>query len=204
MTPPEWNTYSPGSAPGQQPPRTLEERTVKRRSLKPVAVAVAALGVIGVGGFAIVRTVFGHEEPQTVEGFESLLEDIEEKSGSTEVFEAVIYPGYARVDLPVADGDERELSYRWDGGFSMEIKGTTDDEPFDLADVDPSHFDDMCAEVSTLVDDPGTCYLIVRAPDGTVPDGVDAWITAYVSNDFTQSAWISYDLGGDEVGRSED
>lgn len=204
MTPPDWNTYSPEPGPEMEPPRALEERTVRRRPVKPLIGAVVALGVVGVGGVALVKAVFGHEEPQTVEGFASLLEDIEDKSGSTDVFEAVIYPEYARVDLPYAAGDDRELSYRWDGSFSMEIKGTSDEVPFDLADVDASNFADMCADVSTLVDDPGTCYLIISRPDSTSQGQADRWITAFVSNDFSQNGWIAYDLEGHEVDRAEE
>ncbi|WP_182376345.1 hypothetical protein [Nocardioides sp. WS12] len=223
MTPPdEWKTYNPDPSPDAEPagkiepyqppspptrpkkPRTIKERTVRRRSpAVPLLIGAVVIGGIGWGAVSIARSAFGTAEPQTVEGFTSLLEDIEEKNGSTEVFEAVIYPGYARVDLPLAPNDEREISYRWDGSFGMEIKGTDDAEPFDLADVDPAHFARMCDEVSALIDDPGNCYLIIRKPDDTFPDRADAWISAYVSNEFSQSASINYDLEGNEVDRSD-
>ena len=70
--------------------------------------------------------------------------------------------------------------------------------------VDAAQFAGMCAEVSTLIDEPGDCYLIIEKPDDTFPDRAEAWISAYVSNEFSQSKYINYDLEGNEVDRSED
>jgi hypothetical protein len=225
VTPPdEWKTYNPDPSPEGEPagkiepyrpptpptpptkPRTVKQRTVRRRSpaLPLLLVGAAVLGAVGWGVVSIARSAFDGGEPQTVEGFASMLEDLEEETGSTEVFEAVVYPEYAVVDVPVAPNDEREISYRWGGSLSESTKGTSDDEVFDLADVDASHFAEMCDEVATLIDDPGDCYLIIRKPDDTFPDRANVWISAYVSNEFSQSASINYDLEGNEVDRSED
>lgn len=204
VTPPDWTTYDPAPEPEKEPPRPVPQRSARSvPALKLLVGAAVAVGLVGWGGFSVVRAVFGNDDPQTVDGFRNLLEDLKDKSGSTEVFEAVIYPGYARVGIPYEPGDDREISYRWDGSFGTEIKGTSDEEPFDLADIDPSLFAGMCSTVSTLIDDPGDCYLIIRQPDDTFPERAEAWISAYVSNDFSQSAWIAYDLEGNEVDRTD-
>lgn len=221
MTPPdEWTTYNPGGPSEEEPPakvepyvppappttpRTLQERTIRRRTpLVPLLVGVAVLGAVGWGVVAIARSAFENGEPQTVDGFAGLLEDLESETGSTEVFRAVIYPGYAVVDVPVAPNDEREISYRWSGGLTESTKGTSDDSAFDLSVVDAEQFGGMCDQVSARIDDPGDCYLIIEKPDDTFPDRADAWISAYVSNEFSQSAYINYDLEGNEVDRSDE
>ncbi|KRA28167.1 MULTISPECIES: hypothetical protein [unclassified Nocardioides] len=225
MTPPdEWTTYNPDSSPDEEPsgkvepyrppappttpvaPRTLQQRTIRQRRspVLPLLGAVVAIGLVGWGVVAIVKAAVGSGEPQTAEGFANLLEDLEDETGSTDVFRAVVYPEYAVVDVPVAANDEREISYYWDGGLSESTKGTSDDEVFDLTVVDAAQFAGMCAEVSALIDEPGDCYLIIEKPDDTFPDRANAWISAYVSNEFSQSKYINYDLEGNEVDRSED
>lgn len=224
VTPPdEWKTYNPDSSPEKEPsgqiepyrpptppstpvaPRTLQQRAIRRRSpVLPLLGAVVAVGLVGWGVVAIVKSAVGSGEPQSVDGFASLLEDLEDETGSTDVFRAVVYPEYAVVDVPVAANDERQISYYWDGGLSESTKGTSDDEVFDLTVVDAAQFDGMCDEVSALIDDPGNCYLIIEKPDDTFPDRAEAWVSAYVSNDFSQSAYINYDLEGKEVDRSDD
>lgn len=205
MAPAEWNTYNPAPEPEKEPPRTSEQGEVRRgTSLRPLIGAAVAIGVIAFVGFSVLRGAFGNEDPQSADGFAQLLADLEDKTGSTEIFEVIIYPGYARIEVPIAANDEREVSYRWDGKFSMEMKSTNKATPFDLSDVDPALFSTMCDEVGGLVDDPELCYLIIKRPDHSVPGRADGWIRAYASNDFSQSAWISYDLAGDEVARIGD
>ena len=105
-------------------------------------------------------------------------------------------------DVTAAAGlgdDDRYVGYRWDGSLSETTKSTSDDVRFDLADIDPSGFADMCEEANGLVDDPGDCYLIIGRPD---PDDTEqGWISAYVSNEFSQGGYIEYDLDGTEVAR---
>lgn len=223
VAPPDWKQYSPDPPPDGrsgpeieayqplQPPkpvRSLAERTVRDHGagsrvtrVALLAVGAAVAGVVGWIVVDLVRMALDDGEPQTVEGFAEMVEELDDETGGTEVFEAVLYPDYAVLDVPVGD-DERYVGHRWDGRFSDGFKGTSDYVTFDLADIDPTPFEDMCAEVSARIDDPETCYLIVRRPD---PDDTDqSWISAHVSNEFSQSAWIDYDLEGKEVSRSED
>lgn len=216
MAPPTWKRYRPDptpdgepdpSAPTQpkieayrppeqpKPVRTLEERTIRRRG-RLLLVLVVAVGLATWGVVAIVRNVVAPDEPQTAEGFAALLEDLEEETGGTTVFRAVLYPGYAVLDVPFAD-DERSVSYYWDGGLDESSKGTSTEKPFDLTTIDADGLAGMCDAVRDLVDDPKDCYLILEQPDE--PDG--GWISAYTSNEFGQSTYIVFDLDGTEVSR---
>lgn len=222
MAPPDWKQYSPDPTPDEEsvpevrtyeppsppkPVRTLRERTVRSYGGAQLAVrvgiAVIVAGVVGLVGWIVVDLVMltvDDGEPQTAEGFTEMVRELDEETGGTEVFAAVVYPGYAVLDVPVAD-DDRYVSYRWDGSFSEFSKSTSRDLRFDLADIDPSGFADMCAEAVELVEDPRDCYLSIRKP---APDDQDqGWISAYVSNEFSQGGYVEYDLDGNEVNRNE-
>lgn len=222
MAPPDWKQYSPDPTPDDEsapevkayvpptppkPTRTLRERTVRTYGGAQLAVrvgiAVIVAGVVGLVGWIVVDLVMlavDDGEPQTAEGFAEMVDELGEETGDTEVFSAVIYPGYAAVDVPVSD-DDRYVSYRWDGSLTESSKSTSDDLRFDLADIDASGFLDMCEEASGLIEDPGDCYLIIRKPDEDDQDG--GWVSAYVSNEFSQGGYVEYDREGNEVNRSE-
>lgn len=136
---------------------------------------------------------------QSGAGFADLLDALEEETGSTDVFEAVVYPGYTVVEVPFKAGDERAVRYYWDGDLDETSKGTSDYQPFDLADVDSSFFPDMCDRARRLVEDPKDCYLIIRRP--AVADTDSSWISAYISNEFSQGGYIEFDLEGVELER---
>ncbi|TNM39713.1 hypothetical protein FHP29_12670 [Nocardioides albidus] len=220
MAPPDWKQYRPDDtpdpdrpAPGSKAPapyrppappkpiRSVEERTVRRTGPRAVAVGIAGVLVAGCawGAFAVVRNATEPDQPQTAEGFAAMLVDLREETGGTQVFEAVLYPGYGILDVPVSPGDVKQISYRWDGGLDEWTKGTSDDEAFDLADVSGEVLDGLCAHTRDLVDDPGDCYLIISKPDATDPKA--GWISAYTSNEFSQGGYIEYDLEGNEVER---
>jgi hypothetical protein len=163
-----------------------------RPALVPVAVAV-------VEDRDDLSGAFGGGRPQTAEGFADLVDAVEDEVGTTEVFEAVIYPEYAVVDVPLKPGDEREISYHWDGDLSESTKGTSDYVPFDLANVDGSLLEGLCDQAEELVEDPRVCYLIVRRPRENLDEG---WLWAYTNNEFSQGGYISFDLEGNEVSGS--
>lgn len=219
VAPPDWTRYSPDPTPDDEsgpevaghrpaspkPVRSLDERTVRRYGGWPTAIRIALFAVVAVvvglvGWIAVdlVKLAFDDGEPQTVDGFAEMVDELGEEIGGTEVFSAVIYPEYAVLDVPVGD-DDRYVGYRWDGSLSETTKSTSDDVRFDLADIDPSGFADMCEEANGLVDDPSDCYLIIGRPDPD--DNEQGWISAYVSNEFSQGGYIEYDLDGTEVAR---
>lgn len=226
MAPPDWQQYTPDPSPDDEPapkvqayapppeptrPRTIDERTVRRRGGFPGFVGVGVIALTGGLTAGIVALSDGsdvapapaaeaEEKPDvhSVRGFADLVEAVREETGATTVFEAVLYPSYAVVDAPFKAGDVREVSYSWDGALRETNRGNTDDVPFDLAKLDSSRFAGMCAAAESLVEDAESCYLIIRRPE----DPSRGWISAYASNEFDQSAYVAFRLNGTEVARS--
>lgn len=213
MAPPDWKQYSPDETPDDEtsatsavpkPVRSLDERTVRRTGGFPVGIVVGAVAAVGaVAGVILLLGAGGEpgdDEPQSANGFDALVADLDEETGSTTIRRAVIYPDYAVLTVPydVDDpADERELSYYWDGSFGDPTKGTGDALPFDLATVDGTVLDGLCPQVEELVEDPETCYLVIDKPADD--DGTPEWITASTSNEFGQSAQIEFELDGTVV-----
>ncbi|MEV5002212.1 hypothetical protein [Nocardioides sp. LML1-1-1.1] len=228
MAPPDWKQYTPDETPDGEPGaelrayvpppepprvRTLEERTVRRTGGSPALIGVA--GVVLVGG--VTAGIFAlsggsdvapapaaekaDEKPdvQSAAGFADLVDAVREKTGTTTVFEVVLYPEYAVVDAPFKPGDVREVTYHWDGALDETGRGNTKDVPYDLAALDGSRFAAMCAAARALVEDPELCYLIIKRPEPEDP--TPAWISAYSSNDFQQGGYLEYALDGTEVSR---
>jgi len=222
VVPPDWTRYTPDDTPDPdgpadrapvpyrppQPPtplRSLDERTVRSTGAAlPIVLAVGGM----VATAALAGLIFalggadepGADQPQTDTGFDALVAALDDERGSTLARRAVIYPDYASVTapyLPDHPGDERELSYYWDGELAEPSKGTSDEETFDLADVDSAVLDGLCPQVERLVEDPTTCYLIIEKP--AADDETPAWISAYASNEFNQTAWIGFGLDGTVV-----
>lgn len=217
MAPPTWKRYRPDPTPdgepgtptsprikAYQPPkqpkpvRSLEERTVRRRGWKLPAAGAVVLGLVVWGVVAIFRGVTAPDEPQTVEGYAAMLDDLQEETGGTVVFEATLYPGYGILYVPKGTDDSTDI-YRWDGGLSEWSKGTSDYERFDLSGLDSSQFAGMCAAARTLVEDPNDCYLIIRKP----ADPTGGWIAAHVSNDYSKGGFIEFQPDGTEVRRNQ-
>ena len=99
------------------------------------------------------------------EGFADLVAALEEETGSSTVFEAVLYPGYAVVNVPVDATSARSHSFYWDGELDESgSKSTTTYERFDLADIDPTVVVSVVDQARAKVEDPQTWYSIIRAP----------------------------------------
>ena len=81
------------------------------------------------------------------------------------MFEAVLYPEYAIVDVPVDATTNREHSYYWDSDLEETgSKSTTDYRRFDLADVDANVVVSIVDGARAKVEDPQSWYSIIRAP----------------------------------------
>ncbi|GAA4826176.1 hypothetical protein ACFQ0K_19000 [Nocardioides caeni] len=144
MAPSQWDNYTPDPTPepeqkpaprppkqpriqSPKPARTVEERTIAKRKQVGKIILVAVLtGVVALIGWIVFAVVDNATQPgpQTADGFEEMLDDLEDELGSTVVFGAVIYPGYASIDTPFAD-DDRSVNYYWDGGLDESTKGTS-------------------------------------------------------------------------------
>lgn len=180
-----------------------------------VPVVLFAIG----GGYALqqlsdnvdsVTSPFGNGSPANVPdgvpppdvlspgGFDDLLGAIEQETGSTKVFQAVIYPDYASLDLPVDASSQRESSWFYDGGMRENgIKGTSSSKRFDLAAVDPAVLTRLVRKTRALVDDPKSSYVIIGGPFSEQPQ-----IRAYSSNEFNESGYITAELNGKIIDRS--
>ncbi len=133
------------------------------------------------------------------EGYAALLDTLRGQSGATEVFRAVLYPEYASIDLPADAKTQRSDGWHYDsldGSFEEStIKSTSDYERIDLAAVDPALLGKLLRRVAKLVDDPTSTYVIIEGKS-TIFDDDGARISAYASNDYSESAYIATKLDG--------
>jgi hypothetical protein len=178
----------------------------------PVAILLALAGVVLSGIVSGVRD--GGDDPAgdsgsplppgvepsdglevlSVDGYGDLLDAIEEKTGSTEVFDAVLYPTYAMGSLPLDSSTQRDASFTWDG--SLETLDETTTSPYtriDLGAVDPAVVLRLLDRARANVENPTSWYATVRAPVGRDP----AVIGAYASNEAGETVY----LGATRTGR---
>lgn len=193
-------------APAPPPYATLEQvRATKPEGARvPRAVLVVPLVVVGVIAVAIIGAIVaivgaidatqgglvGSDEPAdvlSVQGYADLLDAVEEETGSTVAFSAVLYPTYASVELPVDRTTQREEYWYWDGRelTNNDVKSTSSFERTDLSRIDPAVLVNLVEQVQTKVEDPTTWYAIVRAPDD---DRAVMW--AYASNEYGESEYL--------------
>ena len=171
-----------------------------------VVVAVFALGLIvtlvlvaGVDTQKAVTT--GQVAPgekvdlTTAKGYDRLVREVEAKTGSTTVFGATIYAEYAVVEVPVDADSQRSLGYYYDGGWQdWTGKGKATEERFDLSRIDGRTVAALVRRVRTKIEDP-TTYVIVNSQGRD--EGV--CLSAYATNDFTETAYIDARCNGDVV-----
>ena len=102
------------------------------------------------------------------------------------------------LEVPTGTNTRYEDFY-WDGELTPnDIKGTTDDDQLDLSLVDPEHVVDLLKTVRGRLDSPTSWYVIVADHAGQ-----DAQITAYASNEFGETSYISQDMLGNVIYDSE-
>ncbi|GAA4698344.1 hypothetical protein [Nocardioides conyzicola] len=169
-------------------PRTLFLIPVVAVLVVVVGVVAAVLGV-GSGDDEVDAGAAGPADAQvlTAEGYDELVAAVEEETGGTTVFDAVLYPAYAVVSVPVDATTKRQESWYWDGTDlrSNNSKSTASFDRFDLASVDGAVVVDLVDRVRDLVEDPTSWYAIVRTSD---PDGATMW--AYASNEYDETAYL--------------
>ena len=135
----------------------------------------------------------------TVDGYNALVDALREKTGETYAYSAVLYPRYAVLDVPTGTNDRYEDFY-WDGEelTPNDIKGTTTDEQFDMSLVDPNQMIDMLNEVRDRLDSPTSWYVIIGDYVGT-----ETQISAYASNEFSETSYLVKTLDGTLIYDSE-
>lgn len=130
------------------------------------------------------------------EGYRDLVRAVRSTTGSSDAFEAVVYPGYAVLTLPVDRSSQREDRWYWDGELeSLDSKGTSSYQRLDLASVDADVMVRLVKRVRRSVDQPTSWYAILRAPD---PDDGSS-IRVYASNEYNESAYLSAKRDGTVV-----
>ncbi|MDP2773945.1 MAG: hypothetical protein Q8O61_10340, partial [Nocardioides sp.] len=132
--------------------------------------------------------------------FNAMRAAIRRETGSTQAIRAVIYPGYASLDLPAEPTGKRAFNYYYDGELGEPRKGQSTDERFDLARIDPAVMTKLVRQAKkTLVEDPTSWYVIISKPGPPFDNG--AWFSAYASNDFSESGYLQATLDGTVVNR---
>jgi hypothetical protein len=129
----------------------------------------------------------------TVDGYEDLVSALEEETGSTEVFSAVLYPRYAVLYVPDDATSRRYEYYYWDGETlePNDSKATSDDPRIDLELVDPQVFITLLEDVRGRIEDPNSWYVSI---DSIATDGPR--LAVYASNEYGEGAYVLATLDG--------
>ena len=130
----------------------------------------------------------------SVDGLSDLVDALVEETGSSEVFSAVLYPTYAIVDVPVDATSQRDMSFYWDGDLEEWGSTSTSTEGrFDLADIDGDVVAELVKNAQGRVDGPDTWYASITLPSEGEDD---AWIWAYATNEYSETAYVAGTLDG--------
>ena len=136
----------------------------------------------------------------TVDGYTEMVDALRDETDATYSFTAVLYPRYASIQVPTGTND-RYQNFYWNGEVLelQDIKGTTDAGQVDLSLVDPQQMVDMLNTVRDRMDNPENWYVIISETFG----GGGAQISAYASNDFSESTVLTETLDGTVIYDSE-
>ena len=137
-------------------------------------------------------------ELTTAKGYDRLVSAVEEKTGSTTVFTATIYAGYALIEVPVDAQSQRSFGYHYDGRLQeLTERGTSDQERLELDRIDGTTVATLMKRVNRLVQDPTSSYLLVNAP------GQEAGVclSAYALNEGKDTAYLDARCDGSIVRR---
>lgn len=196
--PPPYVPYGP-SATVDTSVATPAPKVSRSVVLVPLAIVlVVAIALVG-GLVALIANSTGEDgsgplgigeaeaDVLSVDGYQDLLDAIRDETGGTTAFSAVLYPTYAVVELPVDASTQREGYWYWDGSdlTDNDSKSTSTFPRTDLAQLDPAVIVDLVEQVRTMVEEPTTWYVIVRAPDD---DRAVVW--AYATNEYGESEYL--------------
>ncbi len=192
---------SSGGTPVTTPPMITKSAGAAKWVLIVVLIVIAGVAVPVIFGIkAIIDTASdtiddlkpGGADVFSEQGLDALTDDIEDATGSTEVFSVVLYPEYAVVTTPADRSSKRYINYYWDGNLSESSKGSGIYEGrFDMRDIKAKVVKDLLDKARQLVEGPTSNYVVIRAPGS---DG--ASINAYASNDFSESGYLTADFKG--------
>lgn len=130
----------------------------------------------------------------TLEGYADLVAALEEETGSTEVFSAVLYPRYAVLYVPEKATGKRYQYYYWDG-VTLEpndSKATSDSPRVDLATVDAGVMLTLLETIRGRIEDPTTWYVSINRSIDAEPQ-----LSVHSSNEYGESAYILATFAGE-------
>lgn len=128
----------------------------------------------------------------TVEGYQDLVDAVEEELGSTEVFDVSLYPRYAVLSVPIKEGTARYQSFYWDGELEpSNSRGTNSYGTIDMKDVRPELVIRLLKKVRGQVDNPDSWYASANAASG------EGQVSAYASNEFGEYVLIQATFDGE-------
>ena len=184
---------------------------VKRVRRIVLIVLVGFFVLCGLGVAGVVTAIFsgidtfgdsGGEAPapsvnlQTADGWSELVAAIDEETGTSRVYDAVIYPEYASINA-IADEGAMRYVYR-DGAFQLFNSPVTpaQGKPINLADIEPDLVEGLPDKTAKLQGMPeyDSAYLIVNTLSG------QPGIMVYVQQSGRLSRWSIYDLDGKVIG----
>ena len=188
-------------------------RTVRRVVLITIVgfLLLCGLGVGGIvyalftgvdqgGGPSSTSTPASSVNLQTAKGWTQLVAAIDKETGTSRVYDAVVYPEYASINAVV---DEGAMRYVYRGGafqlFNSPVTAATH-EPVDLADIDADLVEglpDRTAKEQNMPDY-DSAYLIVNRQSG------EPAIMVYLQQQGKLSRWSIYDLDGKVIGGTPD
>jgi hypothetical protein len=205
--------YGPPSTSGAASSSGSADVRVMTLSRRAVAVTLSiAVAVVVAIVLTLVRLVIGAgtesaTTPQAVatgqvltdSGNRDLVDALRRATGSTTVFEVVLYPGYAMVSTPIDATTRRQESWRWDGHVLSRnnIRSTSEWGRFDMSRIDHSVIADVTEEAKHLVDHPQTWFVILRGPHRGDPP-----ITVFVTGRDGEPARLMAKSDGTVVGNS--
>jgi uncharacterized protein DUF1707 len=138
----------------------------------------------------------------TIDGFNEFVAEVKAETGSTTVFDAVLYPRYAVASIPESPTGKRYTSWYWDGHSltQNDFKSTANDPRIDLASVDPSVMITLLEEVRGRIEKPTSWYVSI---DSIAATGTGMQLAVYASNEYGEGAYILADLEGNVTYESE-
>jgi hypothetical protein len=170
-----------------------------------VLVVVGVAGAVFVTGVSDSTLVTGEAQSEAVlgdltsaSGYDHFVAALTDKTGSSVVFNATIYPGYAVVEVPVDDSSQRAFGWYYDGTWQEWTgSGTAEEQRLDLADLDGDVVAGTLKKVARRIDDPDATYVLVN-PAGR-EQGV--CLSAYANNELDETAYVNATCDGEIVFR---
>jgi hypothetical protein len=137
---------------------------------------------------------------QTAKGWTQLVAAIDKETGTSRVYDAVVYPEYASINAVV---DEGAMRYVYRGGgfqlFNSPVTAATH-APVDLADIDADLVEGLPDRTAKRqgMPDYDSAYFIVNRQSG------EPAIMVYLQQQGKLSRWSIYDLDGKVIGGTPD